>query len=152
MKHDTKLRKVVDQLAQQCLGVRLRMIHRAVNGIYDDALRPHGLRMGQMTLLVAVAYTGPVKPRRLCRVLRIEKSTLSRDVEVLQRKGWLEVQPDTEGRGHTLRLSSAGAALLEACFPAWEEAQQQVARLLGEAGVDVVHETAHKLGFPVCGR
>jgi DNA-binding MarR family transcriptional regulator len=152
MKHDSNLRKVVDKLAQECLGVRLRMIHRAVSAIYDDALRPHGLRVGQMTILVAVAYIGSVKPGRLCRVMHMEKSTLSRDMAVLQRKGWLEVEPDPVGRGHTLRLSPSGAALLETCLPAWEEAQQQVIQLLGEAGVDAVHDTAQKLGFPVCRR
>jgi DNA-binding MarR family transcriptional regulator len=125
------------------------MIHRAVSGIYDGALRPHGLRGGQMTILVGVAYAGAVKPGTLCRVLHMEKSTLSRDVEVLRRKGWLEVEPDAEGRGHTLRISPSGAALLETVVPAWQEAQQQVTELLGKAGVEAMHETAHKLGFPV---
>lgn len=149
MKRDIELGKVVERLARECLGVRLRMIHRAVNGIYDSALRPHGLRASQMTILIVVAYAGSVKPSRLCRVLHLEKSTLSRDVEVLARKGWLEVEPDTEGRGQTLRLSSFGATLLKTTFPAWEEAQREVAELLGEAGVNAMHEIACKLGFPV---
>jgi len=152
MKRSNYFRGLADKLAQECLGVRLRMIHRAVNGIYDHALRPHGLRGGQMSILVGVAYAGSVKPSRLCRVLHLEKSTLSRDVEVLQRKGWLEVEPDTQERGHTMRLSPSGAALLETVLPAWEEAQLQVTDLLGEAGVDAVHETASKLGFPVSPR
>jgi DNA-binding MarR family transcriptional regulator len=150
MKHGTKPGEVVDMLARECLGVRLRMIHRAVNGIYDNALRPHGLRAGQMTILIGVAYAGSIKPGRLCRVMRMEKSTLSRDVEVLARKGWLAVEPDTEKRGQTLRLSSSGATLLKTVVPAWEQAQREVAELLGEAGVEAVHATARKLGFPIC--
>lgn len=152
MQLDTKLRKLVDRLARECLGVRLRMIHREVNRIYESALRPHGLRAGQMTILVGVAYAGPVKPGRFCRAMRMEKSTLSRDVELLQRKGWLEVDPDPRGRGHVLRVSPAGAALLEAIMPAWEEAQRRVAELFGQAGVEAIHATAGKLGFPACGR
>jgi DNA-binding MarR family transcriptional regulator len=150
MKTDTKLRTVVNQLARECLGVRLRMIHWAVSRIYDSAFRPHGLRGGQMIILVGVACVDAVKPSQLCRVLHMEKSTLSRDVEVLRRKGWVEVEPDPKGRGQILRISPSGAALLEAIMPAWEQAQKQVANLLGEAGVDVVHQTAQKLGFPVC--
>jgi DNA-binding MarR family transcriptional regulator len=152
MKHDNRFRKIADKLARECLGVRLRMIHRAVSGIYDSALRPHGLGAGQMTILVGIACAGPVKPSQLCRVLHMEKSTLSRDLDVLERKGWLEIEPDTEGRGQTLRLSSSGAALLETVLPAWEKAQRQTKDLLGEAGVEAMHETAHKLGFPVCRR
>jgi DNA-binding MarR family transcriptional regulator len=149
MKRGTNHRGLVERLARDCLGVRLRLIHRGVSGIYDEGLRPLGVRVGQMNILIGVAYAGPVKPARLCHVLSMEKSTLSRDVDVLQRKGWVVVEPDSEERGQTLRLSPAGAALLEAALPAWEEAQRKASELLGPAGVDVVHKTAQKLGFPV---
>jgi DNA-binding MarR family transcriptional regulator len=148
MKHN-KLRKLADQLARECLGLRLRMVHRAVGAIYDDALRPHHLRAGQMTLLICVAYVGTIKPSRLSRLLHMEKSTLSRDVAVLQRQGWIEVESDLQGPGQSLRLSPDGEKLLETAFPAWERAQHQAAELLGETGVNVMHETAQKLGFPV---
>src|SRR5437868_1565067 len=75
-------------IAAECLAVRLRTLHRAVTALYDDALRPHGLRVGQLNLLVAVARMGIAKPGDLCRVLCMEKSTLSRDVEVMRRHGW----------------------------------------------------------------
>jgi len=78
----------------------------------------------------------------------LRKSTLSLDVELLQRNRWVEVEEDPEGRGQQLRLSSAGAAMLEAIVPAWEGAQRQVAELLGKSGVAVAHEAAGKLGFP----
>src|SRR5262245_59448709 len=70
-------------IAAECLAVRLRALNRAVSALYDDALRPHGLRVGQLNLLVAVARLGPAKPGDLCRFLCMEKSTLSRDVEVM---------------------------------------------------------------------
>jgi DNA-binding MarR family transcriptional regulator len=148
MKLDSKRRKVVDKLAQECLGVRLRMIHRAVSRIYDNALRPHGLRGGQMAILVGVAYAGAVKPSRLCGVLQMEKSTLSRDLRVLRRHGWVEIEPDTGGPGQLLRISPSGAALMETVLPAWQQAQAQAAELLGVAGVDAMHEAARRLGFP----
>jgi DNA-binding MarR family transcriptional regulator len=152
MKRNNKSRGVADRLAQECLGVRLRMLHRAVSRIYDDAFRPHGVRAGQTTILIAVAYGGSLKPSDLCRVLHMEKSTLSRDVTVLQRQGWLEVEPDEQGRGQILRVSKAGLALLEDILPAWEDAQRHVSALLGESGVNALHETARKLGFPACRR
>jgi DNA-binding MarR family transcriptional regulator len=149
MQRDNKLRGMADKLARECLGVRVRMIHRAVSRIYDKALRPHGLRPGQMTILVGVAYAGAVKPSRLCRALHMEKSTLSRDLEALRRQGWVEIEADAQKHGHTLRLTQSGQSLLEEVLPAWQQAQDQVAELLGETGVDAMHEAAHKLGFPV---
>ena len=78
-------------IAGECLGVRVRTLNRAVTALYDEALRPHGLRVGQLNLLVAVARMGTARPGDLCRFLRMDKSTLSRDVELMRRNGWLEV-------------------------------------------------------------
>ena len=54
-------------IAAECLAVRLRALNRAVTALYDDALRPHGLRVGQLNLLVAVARMGTARPGDLCR-------------------------------------------------------------------------------------
>src|SRR5271157_6409633 len=78
-------------IAAECLAVRLRALNRAVTALYDDALRPHGLRVGQLNLLVAVARMGAARPGDLCCVLHMDKSTLSRDVQVMCRNGWLTV-------------------------------------------------------------
>ncbi len=91
-------------IAGQCLGVRLRTLNRAVTSIYDEALRPHGLRAGQLNLLVMVARMGVARPGDLCRFLSMDKSTLSRDVEVIRRKGWLEVEDAMDARARPLRL------------------------------------------------
>ena len=74
-------------IARDCIAVRVRALNRAVTALYDEALRPHGLRVGQLNLLVAIARMGTARPGDLCRVLRMEKSTLSRDVEVMRRNG-----------------------------------------------------------------
>src|SRR3954469_25075445 len=76
-------------IAGECLAVRVRTLNRAVTALYDEALRPHGLRVGQLNLLVAVARAGTARPGDLCRILRMDKSTLSRDVEVMRRNGWV---------------------------------------------------------------
>src|SRR5262249_58609056 len=99
-------------IAGECLGVRLRTLNRAVTALYDDALRPHGLRAGQLNLLVAIARMGTARPGDLCGVLRMEKSTLSRDVEVLRRKGWLEVDGSAGRRARPLRRTNVSAATL----------------------------------------
>src|SRR3954454_7090780 len=99
-------------IAGECLAVRVRTLNRAVTALYDEALRSHGLRVGQLNLLVAVARMGTAKPGDLCRVLRMEKSTLSRDVEVMRRNCWLEVDDSGTGRARPLRLSPSGHALL----------------------------------------
>jgi DNA-binding MarR family transcriptional regulator len=119
-------------IAGECLGVRLRTLNRVVTALYDEALRPHGLRVGQLNLLVAVARMGTAHPGDLCRFLRMEKSTLSRDVERMRRNGWLEVDDSADKRARPLRVSAEGRALLEAVVPAWRLAQERAGAMLGD--------------------
>lgn len=121
-----------EEIARDCLAVRLRALNRAVSAVYDEALRPHGLRGGQLNLLVVIARLGTARPGVLCQLLRMEKSTLSRDVEVLRRQGWVEVDGSGPGRGRPLRLTAAGHAVLEAALPAWRQAQERAVSLVGD--------------------
>jgi DNA-binding MarR family transcriptional regulator len=130
-----KPRTPADIIARDCIAVRVRALNRAVTALYDDALRPHGLRVGQLNLLVAIARFGTARPGALCRVLRMEKSTLSRDVDVMRRHGWLEVEESAGGRARPLRLTPAGQALLEAVLPAWRAAQARARALIGDDGI-----------------
>jgi DNA-binding MarR family transcriptional regulator len=120
-----------DVIAGECLAVRVRTLNRAVTALYDEALRTHGLRVGQLNLMVAVAKAGTARPGDLCRLLRMDKSTLSRDVEVMLRNGWLEVGDSADARARPLRLSAQGHALLEKVVPAWRQAQERAEALVG---------------------
>src|SRR4051794_10617387 len=131
-------------IAGECLAVRVRALNRAVTALYDDALRPHGLRVGQLNLLVAVARMGTARPADLCRALNMDKSTLSRDVEVMRRNGWLEVD-EGAGRGRPLRISPDGQSLLERSFPAWRQAQEQAGTLIGDEGAASLRQMSLRL-------
>lgn len=137
----------VARVAGDCLAIRVRLINRVVSAIYDEALRPHGLKVSQANLLVAIAHQAPVRPVDLSRSIRIEKSTLSRDVEVLRRRGWVESDPPAGGRNQALRLTEAGCDLLRALFPAWERAQAKARECLGDPGATAIHAIARRLGF-----
>src|SRR4051794_7733477 len=115
-----------EEIAGACIAVRLRALNRAVTAIYDEGLRPHGIRAGQLNILVVVARMGVARPGDVCRFLRMDKSTLSRDVEVMRRNGWLEIDESAPGRARPLTLSPAGRALLEESLPAWRQAQEKV--------------------------
>src|SRR5689334_22058777 len=126
-----KRASAADEIARDCIAVRLRSLNRAVSALYDDALRPLGLRIGQANLLVAIARMGTARPGDLCRLLSMEKSTLSRDMEVLRRNGWVIVE-QTGGLARSLRVSPEGHALIERALPAWREAQRKAKQLLGD--------------------
>jgi DNA-binding MarR family transcriptional regulator len=125
-------------IARDCIGFRVRLLGRVVTGLYDDALRPHGVRVSQLTILVATGWRGQIRPTDLAEALEMDKSTVSRDIKRLIKQGWLEQVPGSDGRSHYLRLTDAGEALLEKITPAWREAQNKVTALLGEQSVHAI--------------
>lgn len=130
-----------DEIASGCLAVRMRVLHRRFTRLYDDALRPHGLRVGQLNLLVAISR-GLRQAAQLSHHLDMDPSTLSRDLEPLKREGWLKAVPGTDRRSKELELTSTGTELLEAVLPAWREAQRQAEDLLGPQAVKTLFRAA----------
>lgn len=131
----------VELIAEECIAVRLRVLTRAVTKIYNKALRPHGLTVSQMNILVAVSRLGDAKQRDVCWVLHLDKSSLSRDVERMRAQGWLESLP---GKG-LLRVARSGKTLLQKTFPAWHQAQGQAKALLGEKDIATLDRAVKSL-------
>ena len=143
-----KTSRAIDAIARTCIAVRLRLLNRVVTNLYDDALRPLGLKVSQLNVLVVTAKLGLAQPAKVCDLLQLDPSTLSRNVERMRTKGWLEVVPGEDARTQPFRLTTQGRRLLERAVPAWEQAQQQAAELLGEDGVALLTRTASTLGMP----
>lgn len=141
----TKLDNSVDTIAGECIAVRMRMLNRIVTNLYDEALRPLGLKVSQMNILVAVAKMGTARPAEVCERLHLDVSTLSRNVERMKARGWLEVVPDQDGRAQPFRLTGQGRKLLEKAVPAWKKAQRQATSLLGTGIVDQLNQAIGRL-------
>lgn len=138
-------------IAPHCIAARVRLLNRAVTTIYDQALRPHGLKTSQMNVLVAVGVMGRPEPGEVARLLHIAPSTLSRNTERMRTAGWLEIEAGKDGRSHALALTQRGADLLRAARPAWERAQGEAEALLGEDVTRAVLAAGNRLlaaGFP----
>src|SRR5438552_18979662 len=93
-----QLQAMIDQVAGECIAVRMRMLNRVITNIYDDALRPLGLKVSQMNVLVAAAKIGTARPAAVCEHLHLDISTLSRHVERMKGRGCLALDPDEHGR------------------------------------------------------
>lgn len=140
-----RMEAMIDKVASQCVAVRLRMLNRVVTNIYDDALRPLDLKVSQMNILVAAAKMGTARPIEVCEYLHLDVSTLSRNVERMKVRRWLEVVPDEDGRSQPFRLTAQGRKLLEKAMPAWREAQQQVKKVLGDGFVDQLNQVMKRV-------
>jgi len=147
MERKLSKQEIADRMAHECIAVRVRLINRVITALYDEALRPFELRISQANILAAIAKMGEVRPAEVSQILRIEKSTLSRDVELMKQNGWVESDPPTGGRNQTVRLTTQGEKLLVKIRPSWEKAQAEAKLLLGEDGEAALHQMASRLGF-----
>jgi DNA-binding MarR family transcriptional regulator len=142
-----KPHSTIDDIARSCIAVRLRLLNRVVTNLYDDSLRSLGLKVSQLNILVVAAKLGLARPADVCGILQLDKSTLSRNVERMRAKGWIQVVHDADARAQPFRLTAPGNKLLQRAIPAWEEAQGQAQKLLGHEGMALLDKAARKLGM-----
>ena len=81
--------KMADEIASNCFAVRTRIASRDITP-YDDRLRPLGLRITQLSVLVAVMKMGDAMPSEIGDVLHLDRSTLSRTMQRLIDNGWID--------------------------------------------------------------
>jgi DNA-binding MarR family transcriptional regulator len=137
-----------DCIARDCIAVRLRLVNRVITNVYDEALRPFGLKVSQMNILVVAAKLGVARPADVCEILQMDTSTLSRNVERMRTKGWLVTVADAEdARAQPFRITTAGKKLLERVVPQWKRAQKKATEMLGTEGVAMLGRVAGTLGL-----
>jgi DNA-binding MarR family transcriptional regulator len=121
------------------------MMSRVISRLYDQALRPLGLKSSQLSIMALIAQAGAAGPGEIGRSLRMEPSTVSRNVARMRANGWLRDLARADRRAYRLTLTPAGERLLVEAFPAWEQAQQAVASLLGETETHRFRQAADAL-------
>ena len=80
MPESPALKQKVDLIARECVTMKLRLVNRVITNLYDEALRPLGLKASQLNILVAAAKLGVAQPAQVCEILQLDNSTLSRNV------------------------------------------------------------------------
>ncbi len=136
---------VAERIWGECTAYRLRVLNRAISRLYDDALRPHGMRIAQLNTLVVVMETGGLTPNELSSRMHMDASTVSRNVERMCKTGWLELADIDDARSHEIRLTPRGMKLIADVLPAWEAAQQEVENLLGQQISRAISKGADRL-------
>jgi DNA-binding MarR family transcriptional regulator len=133
-----------------CVCNTLRMVSRAVTQLYDDVLRPSGLRVTQFSILAMIARSGEANLKQLEAALAIDQTTLTRSLTLLERDGVIERAPHPDGRIKSMRLTATGRRALEVARPLWARAQDKVLRELGsKAWADAQGRLTHLLHVAV---
>ena len=142
-----RVKRDAAEVIRDCVATRLRMANRVITKVYDDALRPFGLKVTQLSMLVVAEDRGLIRQAEVSAELRLDDSTLSRNLERMRANGWLEEVSGDDARVHSYCLTEAGRALLEKAIPAWRSAQGEALRLLGDAGVQALQRFGREQGL-----
>lgn len=114
-----------------CACANLRKAARAVTQFFDARLAPSGLRSTQLGILATLHHLGPRKLSDLADVLVMDRTTLTRNLRPLERRGLIQLDPGDDRRTRRVALTSDGRESMRKAFPLWCEAQSEVAGRLG---------------------
>jgi DNA-binding MarR family transcriptional regulator len=138
MKHLPKKKPVWElplDAGSNCVGGRVRMLSRVISSIYGEAFAPLDLKLSQFSVLAVLSHQGAVAATDLCRILMMDKSTASRNLQRMRRRGWISVVDRGDGRGQEISLTREGVQFLRTAYPLWRKAQQEATRRLGAKGL-----------------
>ena len=128
-----------------CICASFRRASRALTQLYEDALRPVGLRASQFTVLQTLSLAGEVTQGELGQILAMDSTTLTRTLNIMGRHGWIAKRRGEDRREWRMRLSKAGETQLKKALPHWEKAQTQLQRQLGEELSDNLMKLTQKV-------
>jgi DNA-binding MarR family transcriptional regulator len=131
--------------ALPCLCGSFRRTSRALTQLYEDALRPLGLRATQLTILQALSFAGEVSQGQLGEMLAMDSTSLTRTLSIMRRQGWIAERRGKDRRERRLRLASAGEALLGRALPVWEKVQSSLRHQLGEPAWNSLFQLTHQV-------
>lgn len=118
-------------LLTSCTCQNLRQTTRVVTQYYEQALEPTGLKVTQLPVLAAAATMGPVAMSQLAEALVMDRTTLTRNLQPLDRAGLVKIAPGEDKRARMVTATPKGMAALDKALPLWKQAQGSMVEALG---------------------
>jgi DNA-binding MarR family transcriptional regulator len=115
-----------------CACANLRRAARAVTRLYNQELRAKQIEITQFTLLMALERTGEISQGELGKLLALDSTTLTRMLELLKKRAWIQEKEGDDRRFRLIRLTTAGRTKFQQSLPNWKRAQDRVESALGE--------------------
>ncbi|MBS1872191.1 MAG: winged helix-turn-helix transcriptional regulator [Acidobacteria bacterium] len=108
-----------------CACATVRRVARMLTQLYNEEL-PARLEAPQFALMSALDRRPGCTQSALARAAAFDKTTISRNIALMRRNGWIETAQGDDRRERGLRLTTAGREVLRAARPGWRRAQQRL--------------------------
>jgi DNA-binding MarR family transcriptional regulator len=128
-----------DLRTQGCTNMKLRQLLRRVAQHYDAEVGKTGLKTTQYSLLSHVFKLGPLRPGDLARAMKVDASTLTRNLKPLVSAGWLTLEAGSDGRSRLVSITDSGREKRAEAQRRWRVAQEAINQMLGVEQVLALH-------------
>lgn len=122
------------EVSEGCLAFNLRRADRLLTQIYDEALRPAGIRGTQYSLLVGLRAMEPATMSALSAQLGLDRTTLTRNLKILEDEQLATSEPGEDLRERRIVLTPKGHRALHTAYPRWKAAQARIEKQLRPGG------------------
>lgn len=126
-----------------CMGIRRAA--RAVTQFYDDVVKSSGLSVAQLSLLRHLEMSKPITISELAKIMRIDRTTLNRNMKPMIKDGYINVTPGKDSRTREIMLTETGKAAVVNGWALWREAQASIKEYMGEEDLAKLVQLLSKL-------
>jgi len=109
-----------------CVSAAIRRASRTVTQHYQQHFAGTGLRGTQFSMLTVLILGGPMPMGRMAKLLAVERTTLTRNLKPLEKKQWIKIDGEADGRVRFVSITPKGRAVAKAALPAWRKAQASI--------------------------
>jgi DNA-binding MarR family transcriptional regulator len=114
-----------------CAGWNARLAARRITAFLNRRMQGSGLSLAQFSLMAQIAAARDDTLSELAQRIGLDQSTLSRNLQVLEASGLIEIAAgEKDARRRAVGLSEKGALKLEAGLADWKRAHGELAQRL----------------------
>ncbi|HWR38404.1 MAG TPA: MarR family winged helix-turn-helix transcriptional regulator [Patescibacteria group bacterium] len=140
-----QINEVYPKQPSPCHCMNLRRASRAITQFYDAAMADIGLTIAQLALLRHLELLAPVTISELAKRMRIDRTTLNRNMKPLAEAGLIIISPGRDSRTRQVELTAAGNAAVIQGWQRWQEAQVSVEGYLGKETMTTLTQLLSKI-------
>ena len=127
---------------RECIGNRLRRLSRIVDKRFRSSLKDFDITENQMTVLFVLKNSGTVDQGILGKILMLERSSISRNINVLYRKGYVGKSNEYRPQVYLTRI---GKKLVMKLIPLWEKVMDNIISEIGKDRMEMISKLEQKL-------
>lgn len=128
-----------------CYCGSLRQAARVVTQIYDQSLKPSGVKITQFGILRLLAARPDLTTGDIANALAMDSTTLTRTLKIIKDSGWIDAAQGEDRRERRWTITQSGSSKIQEAIPLWKRAQEELAQLAQGVDLDFLNRTLFDL-------